>query len=438
MTSSTRRDAAESSTRSWTVDAVIDDRAIRTQFQPVVHLESRTLVGFEALSRGPAGSPLASPTSLISAARRVGRLGELDWLCRVHAMQAAADARLSRSLSWLINVEPAGLEMDCPPHLQIGLDRARTELRVILEVVEREMHGYVVDLLRATDQARRDPWGVALDDIGAEEASLALLPLLRPDVVKLDIALLAKLSRKNASVVNAAVRAYAEQTGAVIIAEGIETLQQEQTARVFGASYGQGYLFGRPGRLPAAVPEPRHAIPLRQVVAPLDGRTPFDLLSIAKPPARASRDYVRDISDHLESKGAYGEHPSVLLARFEDPGYFTGSIIEQYRRLARANALTIVLGEGIELHDEPRFHVGCLPPRSRMRREWIVIVLNPHYAAAFVARERGQAGAQGEQDYEYVYTHDRNSVVAAARCFLQEVNSAEVLAMAELAVANGS
>jgi EAL domain-containing protein (putative c-di-GMP-specific phosphodiesterase class I) len=408
--------------RSWTIDAVIDDRAIGTDFQPVLHLDSKTVVGFEALSRGPANSALASPRSLITAARATGRLGELDWLCRVHAMEAAAEAGLSRRLSWLINVEPAGLAMGCPPHLRGGLDRARTELRVILEVVEREVHGYVVDLLRATDQARRDPWGVALDDIGAEEASLALLPLLRPDVVKLDMALVGALDQRAAGVVNAAVRAYAELSGAVIVAEGIETDADERLARIFGAAYGQGYRLGRPGRLPATVPEPRHVIPLRQTGTPLDGRTPFDVLSVSQPSARASRKQLRHISDHLESQGTYGSQPSVLLAHFEDSGYFDQPIAEQYARMARRSSLTVVLGEGLPAHDEPRFHMGNLREQSRMRREWVVIVLNPHHAAAFVARDRGDAGPTPDREFDYVYTHDRNAVVAAAHSFIQELD----------------
>ena len=77
---------------------------------------------------------------------------------------------------------------------------------------------------------------VALDDVGAEEGSLALLPFLRPDVVKLDMSLVRGVPRDAAATITAAVRAYAERTGAVILAEGIETQEQERLARVFGAT----------------------------------------------------------------------------------------------------------------------------------------------------------------------------------------------------------
>ena len=83
--------------RSVTIDAVIRDGAIRTLFQPIVHLQSQEVVGFEALSRGPADTPMESPAVLIEAARVAGRLGELDWLCRAHAMEAVAASSLHRA-----------------------------------------------------------------------------------------------------------------------------------------------------------------------------------------------------------------------------------------------------------------------------------------------------------------------------------------------------
>jgi len=118
--------------RSVTIDAVIRDGAIRTLFQPIVHLQSQEVVGFEALSRGPADTPMESPAVLIEAARVAGRLGELDWLCRAHAMEAVAASGLHLSLSWFINVEPAGLEIACPAYLVSSLAQARTDLRVVL------------------------------------------------------------------------------------------------------------------------------------------------------------------------------------------------------------------------------------------------------------------------------------------------------------------
>jgi EAL domain-containing protein (putative c-di-GMP-specific phosphodiesterase class I) len=88
---------------------------------------------------------------LIRAAKEAGRLGELDWLCRTRAIRAALEARLPDKVSWQINVEPAALGMECPPSPLAEHERACCELRVILEIVERDVDGRVLDLIRGTD-----------------------------------------------------------------------------------------------------------------------------------------------------------------------------------------------------------------------------------------------------------------------------------------------
>ena len=405
------------------IDAVIDGRAVRTVFQPVVHLASGSIAGFEALSRGPAGTVLESPLALIQAAAHAGRLGELDWLCRTQAMQIALESGLPDTLSWLVNVEPAGLAMGCPPQMAAVLDRAHADLRVILEIVERDVRGNVLDLIRATDEARLDSWGVALDDVGAEEASLGLLPLLRPDVVKLDMSLVQGVPREATATITAAVRAYAEQRGAVILAEGIETHEHEKLAKVFGATYGQGYYYGRPGGLPAAVEAPPVPIPVRQYVTPLDGRTPYEVLSTMITPQRADRRHLAHISAHLEQRSADGGHASVLLAGFQNREFFTTRKQARYRQLATANALTIVLADGLTPRSEPTYHVGPLPPGSALGQEWVVIVLSPHFAAALVARDCGDTGPRAERRFDFVYTHDRDAVISVARSFIQDLDA---------------
>lgn len=415
------RSRAGTGENAWTIDAVIDDRAVRTLFQPVVHLDTGTVVGFEALSRGPAGSELESPAAMIAAARSVGRLGELDWLCRVHSMQAAGDNDLPGGLSWLINVEPAGLAIECPEFLRPSLARARSGLRVVLEVVERDVEGYVTHLLHACDQARRDAWGVALDDVGAEQSSLALLPFLQPDVVKLDMSLVRSVPAESAASITAAVRAYAERTGAVILAEGIETVEQERLARVFGATFGQGYRYGKPGPLPEYLPEPREVIPLRQHPEPLTGATPFETLAELVEPQRADQQTLQHIAEHLEYEASRQDGGCVVLACLQDGGLITPGHRLVFDEFARTKALTVLLADQLPSETRPRYVARSPLPGSRIAAEWMTIVCSPHYTAAFVARRAGRNPETGSDSYDFVYTHNPTGVVAAGRSFLQEL-----------------
>jgi EAL domain-containing protein (putative c-di-GMP-specific phosphodiesterase class I)/DICT domain-containing protein len=404
----------------WTIHSVIDTHAIRTLFQPVVHLASGLVVGFEALSRGPAGSPLESPVSLLDAARKAGRLGELDWLCRVHAMRAASASELHADLSWFINVEPAGLAMTCPEDLLDSLAEARAGLRVVLEVVERHEEGHVSNLLRAADRARSDSWGVALDDVGTDDASLALLLLLQPDVVKLDMSLVRGAAHRAVAQVTAAVRSYAERTGAVILAEGIETEEHERLALVFGATYGQGYRYGEPRPLPALVSPPTHVVPLKQRPQAVSGMTAFDVVSAKISPHRALKKDLLHISQHLEEMALTEDDPCVLLAGFQEASAFTPEKRWRYMDLAERNALTVVLADQLTRYADHRLYIGPLSAGSPVAHEWTVIVMGPHQTAAFVARDSG-VGQGSERQFDFVYTHDWALVSAAGRAFLQEL-----------------
>jgi EAL domain-containing protein (putative c-di-GMP-specific phosphodiesterase class I) len=404
------------------IDDVIDDCAIRTLYQPIVHLESGGVVGFEALSRGPEGSQLESPVAMLNAARDVGRLGELDWLCRVQAMRNAAAAKLPGTVSWFINAEPAGLQVECPDHLRPLLNRARTQLRVVLEVAEREVEVHVADLLNATDEARRDSWGVALDDVGAEEGSLALLPLLQPDVVKLDMSLIRDVPVGASVEVVGGVHAYAERTGAVILAEGIETTDQERLALALGASYGQGYLYGRPGNLPPALSVPRHPVPLRQRPQPVSETSPFDVAASYISPKRSWAKHLMPFLTHMLDHCGRATEAAVLLTIFDDENHYRARA-DAYDQFAKGNAFTVCMVPGTDIRrDEPRFQVAAPPSDSPLASEWGVIVLAPHFAAALLLRNVGLP-MQAPNQVDYIFTHDRRAVIAAARAFVHHMNN---------------
>ena len=241
---------------------MIDDNLVRTLFQPIVHLPTAAVVGFEALSRGPVGSALESPDDLFAAAREIGRLPELDWLCRTRALRAVALSELPASLTWFLNLEPAATDVECPAHLRAAWRDDVARLRVVLEVVERDIETHVPGLVRLGARARAYGFGVALDDVGVELASLSLLPTLRPDVVKLDMSLLRDPPTVGSRHAIEVVREYAARTGAVVVAEGVESPAQAELAGTLGAGYAQGFLFGRPAPLPDTVDGVGPPIPL--------------------------------------------------------------------------------------------------------------------------------------------------------------------------------
>lgn len=170
------------------LDRILEAQAITAKYQPLVSLTSMAVVGYEALARGPKGSSLERPDHLFSVARKANRLKQLDWICRTVAVRGALESRLRPPLALFVNSEPETIGSRMPAAFAESWGRARLAgVRLIFEVTERAVMDRPAELLRAVDQIRRFGWGVALDDVGTNPASLALLPFLDPDVIKLDM-----------------------------------------------------------------------------------------------------------------------------------------------------------------------------------------------------------------------------------------------------------
>ncbi len=266
-----------------TVLEVLAAGAVRSVFQPIVDLERGAVVAYEALARGPRGA-LENPDVLLTAAREAGCLAELDEACRAAAFRGGVEQGLFAPLTLFVNVEPEVLESAPLDHLLAIAEAAPGELRVVMEITERSISVRPADLLRTVERVREFGWAVALDDVGADPLSLAFMALLRPDVVKLDLGLVQQHPGRDVTDIMNAVNAYAERSGALVLAEGIENDQHLQFARSLGARLGQGWMFGRPANGAAhdsAVAE----LALPAVVAVVGaGTSPFTCLP-AKPVA---------------------------------------------------------------------------------------------------------------------------------------------------------
>jgi len=91
---------------------------------------------------------------------------------------------------------------------------------------------------------------VAIDDVGAGFATLRHILRLSPDILKLDLSLTHAVETDSGSrALTSALIDFAENTGIVITAEGIETEGELETLRELGVDQGQGYFLGRPERL---------------------------------------------------------------------------------------------------------------------------------------------------------------------------------------------
>ena len=403
-----------------TVHDVIDRDLVTAVYQPLLHLPSGEVIGYETLARGPAGTALESPLALLDAAREAGRIADLDWACRAAGIRGAMDARLDPTSTLFVNVEPEAAATPCPEHLAPVFELAdEVRVRIVVEMTERALAADPAQLLDVVVRIRRSDRGIALDDVGADPASLALLPFVRPDVVKLDMRLVQQRTDADVAAIANAVRAYAEATGAAVLAEGIETREQEAVARTLGATYGQGWLYGRPGPLPAYPCGTRFPLPLAVsgAAAPtlrMSG-TPFEVVAASRRVHRSTKSLLLPMSRHLEQHALRHGEAMVVLACFQDARHFTPASAQRFTALARGTAFTAAIGAGLGGEPAPGVRGAALSPGDPLVGEWNVLVVGPHFAGALVARDCGDTGADSDRRFDYVITHDRELVLLAAR-----------------------
>lgn len=398
---------------------ILDSEEIVPVYQQLVDLATGRTVGYEALARGPAGSSLESPGALFDTARATQSLRRLDWMCRTAAVRGAL-GRLRPPLALFLNSEPETIGSRVPVAFAESWAQAHiASLPLVFEVTERAVMDRPAQLLRAVDQIRHFGWGVALDDVGTNPASLALLPFLDPDVIKLDMGLLHGTAADIGEVV-LAVSAEAERSGAVVLAEGIETADHLEVALAMGATLGQGWFFGRPGPLPENLPPTGSAITVRRNRKRADpAATPYRVVSERVPSRRARSRHLQEASRLIERRALELPHPPLLLAAFQEARRFTGRTQAIYEEMARRLPFVAALAHGWDGDVEEAPRRVELSRDDPLTREWVVGIITPFSAMLLCANE---VGAPGERVFDACMTFDRDLVIEAAETFIQRLD----------------
>ena len=216
---------------------IVGNHKFHPVFQPYVDLQTGEITGYEALTRFDDGT---RPDVKIDQAWRAGMGVEFEVALATAALDAAD--RILPGVGLSVNFSPEAILSGRAAEVVRGRNRP-----VVIEVTE---HTAIQDYaaLRAALHAC-GPVKVSVDDAGAGFSSLRHILELEPDVVKLDIGLIQGIDHDLArQALAAGLRHYAQRTGTLLIAEGVETAEEAATVRELGVQWGQGYYFGRPSR----------------------------------------------------------------------------------------------------------------------------------------------------------------------------------------------
>ncbi len=224
---------------------IIEEKNIRTVFQPIVTLASRQPIGYEALTRGPKGTFFENPLNLFALASEANMSFPLDTLCLELAVKKA-NAYIKQELLFL-NVDPNVINSEYLQKLEFLKGNSVPASQICIEITERT---FVTNFEKlAANLNKLKPMGVmiVIDDLGEGYSSLRAIVELKPNFIKADISLVRNI---NADMVKQSLMKVicelAQRTNATLIAEGVETEEEFKTLVSLGVQFGQGYLFGRP------------------------------------------------------------------------------------------------------------------------------------------------------------------------------------------------
>ena len=216
-------------------------------FQPIVDVVAKRVWAYEALVRGTTGENASTVLEMVDASALYG----FDQACRVKAVELAGrlfprNDNIRLSINFLPN---AVYEADaCIRATLIAARRADfRQDQLMFEFTENEQMRDTAHVRNIVEAYRRRGFTTAIDDFGAGYAGLGLLAELRPDVVKIDMALIRGIdeSATKRAIVRAVV-AMALELQIDVIAEGIETSGELSTLLSLGIRLCQGYLFAKP------------------------------------------------------------------------------------------------------------------------------------------------------------------------------------------------
>ncbi|WP_436794105.1 EAL domain-containing protein [Actinospongicola halichondriae] len=392
--------------------------AVEPLFQPILWLDDLSLAGYEALARGPRESPLAMPLDLFAAAKAGGLVGDLESAMTKATLEAVMATPWDPSVTVFGNVEPEAMMSPLAPETMAILDVAeRRGVRMILEITERALLTNPASLIASSDAARSRGWGVAMDDVGAFDDTLTLLWVLQPDIVKLDMSILHRQFDNRAAHVSATARHYCDQTGALLVCEGVESEAHENRARALGADLVQGFRYAMPDRRPEIVLPTARPIGLRGVSVgdPIPfvdcvAQVEVDTLPGSQVEKMAA-ELLAVVSMHTDSAIVVATAPS---AETVPPGY-----IEVLSTIAPRASLVALIAPGVGAEPAPGVVGVDSDAGPHLGSPWSLTVIAPSMAASILTEPFAEIGSTGPVAHRVL--HDRPTVAHGVRVLLSHI-----------------
>jgi sensor c-di-GMP phosphodiesterase-like protein len=233
------------------LDRGLAAREFKPFFQPIFDLRSGAVVGCEVLARWVrADGTVVPPMSFIPLAESSGRIEPMTWQILATALsELYPRLRQDKHFRLSLNVVPRHfLSVGFVDKLRRVVSDAKVSPRqIILELTERDEFADLARAAAVVTELREFGFRVAIDDVGVGHSGLSLIKGLGANTIKIDKFFVDTITRDNSAltIVEMLVRLAADLK-MTVVAEGIETPEQQSALIACGVEQGQGYIVSPP------------------------------------------------------------------------------------------------------------------------------------------------------------------------------------------------
>lgn len=231
------------------IATIIKEESIFIEYQPIMSTHHKDFLALEALARSWDGQKVISPIALFFEAEIEGLTMQLDLICIRKALEGFSLLYVQdSSLILFINISATVIHhyLNGSILLELALDNHIPPENIVLEI--NELHNDSINIMsQFTKKHRAQGFLIAVDDIGAGSSNLDRIPLIKPNVMKIDKELVKNIhtSFYKEQVVNTIMQ-LATNIGASVVVEGIETIDDLIKVSAQGAQLIQGYFLSKP------------------------------------------------------------------------------------------------------------------------------------------------------------------------------------------------
>lgn len=232
----------------FSMNQVIAFKQITLLAQPIIDVSNGGIKAWELLTRGPEHSQMESPLQLFSIAKQTKTLFDLEMIILEKAFQLIYQCRIQEAV--FINFTPTTLNDVQLLDEVLVLMRKYPEINpknIAIEITEQDSTDGLVQFEENIVALRHMGFQIAMDDTGAGYASLHTISRIMPDIIKIDRSVIKDI---DTSLVKEkmlqGLLMIANETGALVVAEGIEKQEQVHILSKHKVDMAQGYFYAKP------------------------------------------------------------------------------------------------------------------------------------------------------------------------------------------------